>query len=50
MEQNKIRTYFFYAIGEIFLVVIRNTCPIRDYLSVEIKRRNTNPCAVRYNL
>lgn len=48
MEQNKIRTYFLYAIGEILLVVIKNNCPAsRDCLSVEIKMPTTNLCAVK---
>lgn len=50
IEEDNVRKYLLYAKGEILLVVIGNTCPVRDYLSVEIKRPNTNPCAVRYNI
>jgi hypothetical protein len=50
MEQNKVRTYILYAIGEILLVVIVNNCPVRDCLSVAIKIPITIPCAVRYNI
>jgi hypothetical protein len=34
--------YLLCAIGEIMLVVIGNTCPVRDYLSVETMRSTTN--------
>lgn len=27
MEQNKVRTYILYAIGEILLVLLGNNCP-----------------------
>jgi len=47
IEKDKIRTYLFYAIGEILLVVIGIFCPVRDYISVEIKRAKTNHRAVR---
>ena len=42
--------YLFYAIGEILLRLLTKTCPVRAYLSVEIKMPTTTPCAVRYNL
>ncbi|NBC28046.1 MAG: hypothetical protein GVY08_14380 [Bacteroidetes bacterium] len=29
---NKVRTYFLYAIGEILLVMIGISCPVRDKL------------------
>jgi|GEM_PF-2026349 len=45
-----VRKYLLYAVGEILLVVMRNNCPVRDYLLVEIKRPTTTPCAARYNL
>ena len=47
MEKNKIRTYLLYAVGEIFLVMMRNNCPVRDYPSVELKMQTTTSCAVR---
>jgi len=50
IEENNIRKYVLYAIGEILLVVIEKPCPVRDYISVEIKRAKTNHCAVRYNI
>ena len=49
-EEDNVRKYLLYAIGEILLVVIGKPCSIRDYLWVEINRPNTNPCAVRYNI
>jgi len=50
IEQDNVRKYLLYAIGEILLVVIKKPCPVRDYISVEIKRLKTNHCAVRYNI
>lgn len=44
------RTYFRYSIGEILLLVIGNTCPVRDYLPVETMTPTANHCAVRYNI
>ena len=50
IEEDNVRKYLLYAIGEILLVVIRNNCPVRDCLSVEIKMPIANHCAVRYNI
>ncbi|MFO7847608.1 MAG: hypothetical protein R6V27_13665 [Balneolaceae bacterium] len=50
MEQNKVHTYIFYAIGEIMLVVIGKPCPVWDYLSVETKTPTDTHRAVRYNI
>ena len=50
IEEDNVRKYLLYAIGEIRLVVMRSNCPVMDYLSVEIKMLTTNPCAVRYNI
>ncbi|MGF1671490.1 MAG: hypothetical protein ACFCU6_13655 [Balneolaceae bacterium] len=50
IEQENVRKYTLYAIGEILLVVIGNNCPVRDYLSVEKSRKTTTLCAVRYNI
>jgi len=50
IEEDNVRKYLLYAIGEILLVVIRDNCPVRDYLLVEIKMPTTIPCAVRYNI
>ena len=42
IEQDNVRKYLIYAIGEILLVVIGKLCPVRDYLSVETMRSTTN--------
>jgi len=47
IEEENVRKYLFYAIGEILLVVIGIFCPVRDYISVEIKRAKMNHCAFR---
>ena len=49
-EQDNVRKYIFYAIGEILLVVEGDKCPVRDYLSVETKTPTDNHCAIRYNI
>lgn len=49
MEQNKIRTYLFYAVGEI-LVVMKNNCPVRDNLLVEMLKPTPAVRAVRYDI
>jgi len=48
--ESKISKYLLYAIGEILLVVIGKPCPVRDYLSVEIKRPTLAARAVRYDI
>jgi hypothetical protein len=35
IEQNNVRKYLLYAIGEILLVVIGKPCPVRDNIWVE---------------
>lgn len=50
IEQDNVQKYLLYAIGEILLNLLTKICPVRDYLSVEIKMSTTIPCAVRYNI
>ena len=50
IDQDNVRKYLLYAIGEILLVVIVKICPVRDYLSVETITPTLNHCAVRYNI
>ncbi len=52
IEQENVRKYLIYTIGEILLVVIGilQNCPVRDSPSVEINRTTTTFCAVRYNI
>ena len=50
IEEDNVRKYLLYAVGEILLVVMRNNCPVRDYLSVETNKTTTTSCAVRYNI
>ena len=47
IEEDRVRTYFYYAVGEILLVmiVIFKNCPVRDCLLVESMRPTCN-CAV----
>jgi hypothetical protein len=47
IEQENIRKYLLYAIGEILLVVIGKLCPVRDYLSVETITPTATHRAVR---
>jgi len=49
-EQNKVRAYFLYAIGEILLNLLTKTCPGRDYLSVELMDGPNDHRAVRYGM
>jgi hypothetical protein len=50
IEQENIRKYLLYAIGEILLVVIGKLCPVRDYLSVETITPTASHRAVRYGI
>jgi hypothetical protein len=50
IEQENIRKYLLYAIGEILLVVIGKLCPVRDYLSVETITPTATHRAVRYGI
>lgn len=50
IEEDKTRSYLLYAMGEILLVVIGNTCPVRDYLSVETMDGPNDHRAVRYGI
>jgi len=42
IEEDNVRKYLLYAIGEILLVVIGIFCPVRDYLLVETMRSTNN--------
>lgn len=50
IEEDNVRKYLLYAVGEILPVVIGKPCPVRNNIWVEVNRPNTNPCAVRYNI
>ena len=47
---NKTRANLFYTIEENLLVVMRNSCPVRDYLSVELMNAPRGLRAVRYGM
>ncbi|NBC28044.1 MAG: hypothetical protein GVY08_14370 [Bacteroidetes bacterium] len=46
IEENSVRKYLLYAIGEILLVVIGMLCPLREYRWVETSFDH-QPCNLR---
>ena len=50
IEQDNVRKYLLYAIGEILLVVIGKPCPVRDNIWVETMESPKTHSAVRYGI
>jgi len=50
LDENKIGSYFKYAIGEILLVVIVNSSPFRDSIWVEEISKSSIHRAFRYGI
>jgi len=50
IDEDNVRKYLLYAIGEILLNLLTKTCPVRDYLSVELMNAPRGLRAVRYDI